>query len=203
MASRTVSKSKSVQGNTDLTLVAPIRQGLVDTVPPCTYASRLHTVLQTLHVMQAMSREYAPIRPFTDTVERIRAIHSFRLAILEPQQQFLLALTFDSGWEPYMRIVWSSLGPLLDLLLCNCDGYVTAYGNSYADYTDWVRRAQVETGLFYNEAPLTVDDLQYLRQAERGHETLPGDPGDRSRRSADGDRLARERRAGHGGTGPR
>ena len=173
MSSRTVSKSKSVQGNTDLTLVAPITQGLVDTVPPCTYATRLRTVLQTLHVLQATSREYAPIRPFTDTVERIRAIQSFRLAILEPEQRLVLALAFDSGWEPYMRTVWSKLGPLLDLLLCNCDGYVTAHGNTFADYTDWVRRAQIETGLFYNAAPLTVDDLQYLRQAERLHERGP------------------------------
>lgn len=169
-----VSKSKSLQGVTDLTLAAPIRQGLIPALDSRTYASRLRLLLATLNAGRASTREFVPIRPLSDTVERIRAIHSFRIAILEAEQKVLLAVTFDAGWEPYMRLIWRDLGPLLDVIFCNCEGYVTATEHSFEAYTGWVRSAQVNTEFFYNAAPLSVDDLQYLRQVERLHRDTPG-----------------------------
>jgi Dyp-type peroxidase family len=167
MQSEVVSKSKSLRGITDLTLVAAIRPELIDALDTRTYASRLRFLLKALTAVRVSSREYAAIQAFTDTVERIQAIHSFRLAILEPEQKLLLAVTFDSAWEPYIRLIWRDLGPLLDVIFCNCVGYVTACGHSFEEYAAWVRKAQLQTEFFYADSALTVADLQYLRQIER------------------------------------
>ena len=51
----------------------------------------------------------------------------------------MLAVTFDRPWEPYIRIIWSDVGALLDVIFCNCEGYVTARDHSFAEYAHWVR----------------------------------------------------------------
>lgn len=159
--------SKHLQGITDLTLLAPIKQGLIDALDTRTYATRLKLLMKTLNSLRSSSREFSAFRPFSDGAERIRTIHSLRLAILEPEQKLLLAVTFDRPWEPYIRIIWRDVGTLLDVIFCNCAGYVTAYDHGVAEYFDWVRKAQIDAQFFYNAAPVTVDDLQYLRKTER------------------------------------
>ena len=171
-------KSKSLQGITDLTLTAPIKKGLIDAVDTRTYGSRLRLLLSTLSGFRASSREVVPVQFFSDTVERIKAIHSFRLAILEPEQRVVLAVTFDSAWEPYIRVIWRDLGPLLDVIFCNCEGYVTAYDHGFEQYAAWVRGAQAQTVYFYADSALTVADLQYLRKGERSSREQSGPPAD-------------------------
>jgi Dyp-type peroxidase family len=167
-------KGKTLQGISDLTLMAPIKPGLIDALDTRTYSSRLRLLLRTLNTGRSQAREYSSVRPFADSVERIHSIHSFRLAILDDAQpRLLLAATFDSAWEPYIRVIWRDLGPLLDVIFCNCEGYVTAFDHSYTEYAAWVRSAQLGTEFFYNATPLTVDDLQYLRQSERLHRDGP------------------------------
>ena len=160
-------KTRQLQGITDLTLLAPIKRGFIDGIDSRTYLSRLKVLLRTLNAARLSSREYSLIRPFSDTAERIRTIHSLRLAILEPEHKLLLAVTFDRPWEPYIRIIWSDVGALLDVIFCNCDGYVTARDHSFAEYAHWVRSAQIEAGFFFNATPASVDDVQYLRETER------------------------------------
>src|SRR5688572_18123827 len=203
--------SKHLQGISELTLVAPIKQGFVDSLDTWTYATRLRLVMQALNVSRGVTREQQLFRPFSDTVERIQGIHSFRLAILEPDR-LLLAVHFDGGWEPYIRKIWWDLGPLLDLIFCNCEGYRSAFDHGFDEYTAWIRRQQIDSGFFYVASDLTVTDLQYLRQAERlgregGH--LPGtdlkaaqlvaaDPGDLALAAARGN-LPETARAGLSG----
>jgi Dyp-type peroxidase family len=186
--------SRHLQGITDLTLLAPIRPGLIDGLDARTYKTRLKLLLRTLHSLRASSREFAFIRPFSDGAERIRTIHSLRLAIIEPEpdappvppakDRLLLAVTFDRPWEPYIRIIWRDVGTLLDVIFCNCEGYVSAWNHGFAEYAQWVRRAQIDAQYFFNAAPLTVDDLQYLSRIERLHRAVPG--------SAAADRTAAE-----------
>ena len=166
--------SKHLQGITDLTLLAPIKQGLIDALDTRTYTTRLKLLMKTLNSLRSSSREFSAFRPFSDAAERIRTIHSLRLAVLEPEQKLLLAVTFDRPWEPYIRIIWRDVGTLLDVIFCNCEGYVPAYNHSCAEYFDWVRQAQIDAQYFYNAAPVTVDDLQYLRKMERLHRDSAG-----------------------------
>ncbi len=161
-------KSRSLLGVTDLTLAAPIKRGLIPALDSRSYESRLRVLLRTLSTLRVSSLEAEPTPLIADAVDRIRAIHSFRLAIVgEDQRQLLLAVAFDGGWEPYMRRIWRDLGPLLDVIFCNCEGYLISREHVFAEYAGWVRRAQVATEFFYNASPLTVSDLHYLREAER------------------------------------
>ena len=163
------SKSKSLLGATDLTLVAPIKQGLIPALDSRSYESRLRLLLKTLNTLRISSLEAEPTPRIPDTIDSIRAIHSFRLVIVaqQPQPLLVLAVVFDGGWEPYMRRIWRDLGPLLDVIFCNCDDYLSSNGHSFAQYAGWVRSAQVDTEFFYSATSLTVNDLHYVREQER------------------------------------
>lgn len=165
--------TRHLQGITDLTLTAPIRHGFVPSIDSRSYKSRLKAVLDALHALRVASREHAAIRPFSDSTDRIRTIQSLRIAILEPENKLLLSVSFDRPLEPYLRVVWRQVGILLDLIFCNCEGYVTAHDHGFADYGAWILGARVDTRFFYNNGALTVDDQQLLRQLEKLHREQP------------------------------
>lgn len=162
-------KSKSLLSITELTLVAPVRQGIVAAQDTRSYASRAALVLKTLNALRQSSKEIDLTPLIPDPVDEIRAIHTFRLTLLNPQlrPQVLLSVTFDGGWEPYMRQIWRDLGPLLDLIFCNCDDYPLSSDCSYDQYIAWVRSRQVSTDFFHTAGPMTVNDVHYLRRRER------------------------------------
>ena len=161
-------KSKSLLGVSDLTLVATIKRGLIPALDSRSYETRLSLLTRTLNTLRVSSLEAEPTPLIADAIDRIRSLHSFRLAIVgQEPRQLLLAVTFDGGWESYMRRIWRDLGPLLDVIFCNCEGYLLSYDHSFAEYAGWVRSAQVSTEFFYNASSLTVNDLHYLRQSER------------------------------------
>jgi Dyp-type peroxidase family len=159
--------SKHVLGITELACVMPLKTGFADAFETHTYATRARMVLRALHLFRQASREVVAVRVFPDVVDVIRSIQSFRLSFLPGNQQLLLNVTFDQPWEPYMRLVWRDLGPLIDLILVNCKGYETlASDKGYERFTQWVRQHQVEAELFYSSSPHTVDDVQYLETLE-------------------------------------
>jgi Dyp-type peroxidase family len=169
-----VRKTRHLQGISDLTLLAPLKTGLIDALDARTYESRARTLMKSLHSLRVTSREYSLFRPFVDTAARIRTIHSLRLAIID-REKLLLAVTFDRPWEPYIRSIWGDVGPLLDVIFCNCEGYVLSSDHSFEEYMHWVRSVQVETNFFFSTNSMTVDDLQYLKQVEQIHrEAAPG-----------------------------
>jgi Dyp-type peroxidase family len=158
--------SKHIFGTSELTCLMPIKQGFVDVFETRTFATRLRITMRVLHGLRLASREMT-IRVFPDVVDLIRAIHSFQLVVIN-ESQLLLAVTFDRPWEPYIRLVWKGLGPLLDPLLINCVGYEThASDKGFDRFAEWVRKNQVDAGLFYAGSSLTVDDARYLTQLER------------------------------------
>ena len=160
--------SKHLEAVSDLTLLAPIRQGFVPAFESVTYETRLQLLLKALFKIRSTAREHSIIKPFVDTAERIQSLLDFRLAVLpgEPRQ-LMLSATFDRPFEPYMRLIWDPLGPLLDVIFCNCEGYVTATGHGFEDYLTWVRRSQVDSDFFYSMSGHSVSDVQYLLRIER------------------------------------
>jgi Dyp-type peroxidase family len=161
--------SKHLEGVSDLTLTAPIKRGFVDAFESITYETRLRIVMKALFKIRATAREHSLIKPFVDTAERIQSLLDFRLTILDDHEphQLMLSATFDRPFEPYMRLIWDPLGPLLDVIFCNCEGYVTATEHGFEDYLAWVRKSQKDTSFFYTATGLSVDDIQYLTQIER------------------------------------
>ncbi|MFZ5550843.1 MAG: hypothetical protein ACOZJX_19250 [Pseudomonadota bacterium] len=166
MRKELIVKSKSLGGVSDLTLLAPIKPGLVPALDAVTYKTRTRRLLKTLSLGRASSHEHALLRPFSDAVERVGKIHSVRVAVVEPDQ-VLLAVTFDGSWESYLRVLWQKVGALLDVIFCNTVDYPPACDSPFDEWAGWVQRVQIETDFFYGMPRLTVDDVQYLRREER------------------------------------
>lgn len=192
--------NKTIDGITDLVVWAPIKQGFIRAFENVTYESRLKLVAEALHKVRVSAREHELITPFADTAERILTLLDFRIGIadrdlfsvhfeprqdpllgkgydaqMEPRRYLYLAATFDGAWEPYMRLIWDPLGPFLDLLLCNCEGYVPAGDNGFPAYAQWVRDNQLDSAIFYSTTGLTVKDQIYLAKLERLQRSLPAD----------------------------
>ncbi len=172
-------------GITDLTLIAAIKPGLVDGILDSrSHAWRLHSVLRLLDTVRRSRTEIDLVpSPFADAVERLRGIHFFRFAVLPQQDRLLLNVTFDGGWEPYMRQIWGPLGTLLDLIFCHCTGYPLAATSRFEDYAGWVRENEVPSQFFYADSPATVADRAYLAQLE-AHQRAAGATPDADRRAA-------------------
>ena len=165
-------KSKSLTGSSDLTLLAPLKRGLVPSLDALTYKTRTQRLLMLLNGGRTSSHEYSLSRPISDSVERVARIHSFRVAVLEPEDKVLLAVTFDGTWESYIRVLWQKVGSLLDVIFCNTEGYVLSL-EGFDAWTGWVNRVQIETAFFFNTHGLTVGDAHYLRAHELIHRREP------------------------------
>lgn len=185
--------SKNIDGITDLVVVAPIKEDFIQAYENITYTTRLKLVAEALNRVRVTAREHERITPFSDVTERILTLLDFRVGILdkdlfalrvsqdgtsitagspftiplESRRYLYLTATFDGAWEPYMRLIWDPLGPFLDLLFCNCEGYVTATDHSFDEYAQWVRDNQMDSAIFYATTGLTVRDHLYLSQLEK------------------------------------
>lgn len=160
-------KTCTLQGTSDLTVIAPIRKGLIPSLDAITYKTRVKRVLRALHLARTTAHESELARIMSDAVERVGKIHSVRIAVLEPDDKVLLAVTFDGDWESYVRVIWQKVARLLDLIFCNTEDYVLGWENSFAAWGAWLRSSQAETSFLYSHPGLTTDDVQYLRMGER------------------------------------
>lgn len=184
-----VKPSTQLAGVADLALIAPVKPGVVPGAEGFTYAKRLQLLLRTVNAIRNASREsplFDPILP--DSVGRFGLLHSFRYAIVPPEvgsqgeapaepwqmrpgvHRLFLSVTFDGGWEPYLRVIYRDLGPLLDTIFSNCTGYTASRTHSFDEYIRWVRRQEAPAGAFYAESPMTVLDQRYLREVERQYQ---------------------------------
>ncbi len=185
--------SKNIDGITDLVVIAPIKEGFIHAYENITYTTRLKLVAEALNRVRVTAREHERITPFSDVTERILTLLDFRVGIidkdlfslrvaekdakkqpaearkmeLESRRYLYLTATFDGAWEPYMRLIWHPLGPFLDLLFCNCEGYVTATDHSFDEYAQWVRDNQMDSAIFYATTGLTIRDHLHLSQLEK------------------------------------
>ncbi|MEK8029241.1 hypothetical protein AACH06_00285 [Ideonella sp. DXS29W] len=167
-------KTRSLAGTSDLTLLAPIKSGLVESIESVSHKTRVKRLLEALHLGRSNSQEYALLRPFSDAVERVGRIHSVRVTVFEPEDKVLLAVSFDGSWESYVRVLWQKVGALLDVIFCDTEGYPLACASSYETWAAWVRHVQRETQFYYGMPGLTVDDVHSLRKEESLHLRFPG-----------------------------
>ncbi len=162
-------------GSAELTLLAHVKPGFVEgTFGTHTYAYRLEALLKTLNAMRLKVRQELTGNPFADIVAGIGTIESFRYVVLPADhdggpRKLLLNVIFDRAWEPYMRFIYRDIGALLDVIFCNCEEYPFAYFCSFDEYMRWVRKYEIEGGLFYTDSPMTVGDRRYLKRLEVLH----------------------------------
>ncbi len=162
-----INKGPHLGGSSDLTLLASIKPGFIESLDTVTYKSRVRRVLQILHLSRSAAHEYASARLMSDAVERVAVIQSVRVAVLEPEDKVMLVVSFDGNWESYIRILWDKVGTLLDLIFCNTTDYVISADNSFEKWLAWARRVQVETSFFYGPPEATARDLLFYRRIER------------------------------------
>ena len=181
-----VKPSMQLAGVADLALIAPVKPGVVPGAEGFTYAKRLQLLLRTVNAIRSASREtplFDPILP--DAVGRFGLLHSFRYAVVPPEvgsqgeappgpgqllpgvYRLFLSVTFDGGWEPYMRVIYRDIGALLDALLCHCEGYPGSRKVDFDTYNRWVRDHEMDAGIFYTDSPASAADARYLAQVER------------------------------------
>jgi len=177
--------SKNIDGIADLVVIAPIREGFISAYENVTYATRLRIVAEALNRIRVSAREHEAQVPFSDVTERILTLLDFRIGVLDKKlfsleqidrddgfalksrRYLYLTATFDTAWEPYMRLIWDPLGPFLDLIFCNCEGYVTAGDNSCEAFLDWVRANQMDSAIFYATTGNTIRDNIYQGKIDR------------------------------------
>lgn len=171
-------RSTGLAGVTNLSVLAPLRNEMVPGIEPISYVGRLRKVLDALHASRRNLRESELWSVFPDVVGRFGIIHCFRYALVAPDAgpadmpadfgtwRLSLNVTFDGGWEPYMRVIQRDIGPLLDLLFCHSPDYPGSAKATFEQYCDWVRRHEVPAGLFYAHSTSTVHDSDYLAEAE-------------------------------------
>jgi Dyp-type peroxidase family len=182
-------------GATNLAVMAPIRAGFVPGFETITYLERLRRLLDALHAARRNLRESELLQPaFLDPIGRFGIIHSFRYAIVPPApdaaaaadpgvSRLSLNVTFDGGWEPYMRVIFRDIGTLLDALFCHCTGYPGSRTATFDAYCRWVRDNEIGGGTFYFDSALTLADQRYLERVER-IQRESADPLDADRRIA-------------------
>ena len=163
--------SKHVGTATELACLLQIKSGFLPTLDTRTYATRLRVVFKVLQTLRSASREIRSLKPVVDIVDAARTVHSFSWAIIA-ERQLLLNVTFDGPWEPYIRVIWRDLGPLLDLFLCNCERFVPST-QGFEPYAQFVRDHQIDTAFFYPSSSLSVDDQRYLVEFERQQRNSP------------------------------
>ena len=122
-------RGSGLAGITNLALQARVREGLAPGFEPISYLERLRRLLDAMHSSRRNARE-SELRDsaFPDPVGRFNMISGFRYALVPPalvgskSWHLSLNVSFDGGWEPYMRVIYRDIGPLLDALLCHCEG---------------------------------------------------------------------------------
>ncbi len=178
-------------GVTNLAVLAPIKPGFVEGFETITYVERLRRLLAALNAARLAAREASLTKPvFPDSIGRFGIIHSFRYAIVPPGKEsssdttaalmnpgtsrLSLNVTFDGGWEPYMRVIYRDIGTLLDALFCNCGDldpqsvdHYPGSGGGFDKYCRWVRKHELDRGLFYTDSTLSLGDQRYLERIER------------------------------------
>jgi hypothetical protein len=129
MRAELIVKTRTLVGVSDLSIAAPLRKGLVPSLEAVSYRTRARTVMRVLSSSRSSSQEYALLRPFSDSVERVGGIHSVRIALIG--DTVMLAATFDGNSDAYIRVLYQKVATLLDLIFCNTEGHRGCHVSSF------------------------------------------------------------------------
>ncbi|MFQ3596512.1 MAG: hypothetical protein SNJ63_10420, partial [Sphingomonadaceae bacterium] len=152
-------------------------------------ATRLRRTFEVLFRLRKAAREEDTAPAFSDPIERLERIHSFRIALIDPPPagavnrgpRMLLAVTFDHGFDTYLDVLWAKAGPILDLLLHDCLDYPFARDCDAGTWARWVERFMVPASYFYSATGATVSDIVAMRERAMLLRDLDGVPGQRLR----------------------
>ena len=158
-------ESRSLKKVTEITHIAPLKLGYVESDLAVTYPTRLKGFLRVLNAL----RQY-DVSAFQSPVDRLGLIHYARWTVRE-DRELVFTTNFDGSWESYIHAFVDTFPRLLDLIWSHCDGYAPETATNYRSFSEWVERHQVWTDTFYASYPdLTVKDIRWLRQLKENYD---------------------------------
>lgn len=165
--------SRNMGAVSELTLLADVRPELCEVRATMTHGTRLRLLLRTLYGIRRAAVEESVGARLPGPLESLEFLHFVRFALLDRDTKFLLGVTFDGSWEPYIRAIAERAGPLLDVIFCHTVGYnAHASDRGYPRFSEWVRAHQVEADFFFADAPGTT--AQDVRLLKAFHERMRG-----------------------------
>lgn len=161
--------SKNMGGVSELTLVADVRPELVEIRATMTHATRLRILLRTLYGIRRAAVEEGVGPRLPGPLESLEFLHFVRFALLDDDTKFLLSVTFDGAWEPYIRAIAERAGSLLDVIFCHTVGYdALSSEKGYAKFGEFARSRQVEVDFWFADSPgTTARDVALLKDFHR------------------------------------
>ncbi len=173
--------SKNMGGVSELTLVADVRPELVEIRSTMTHATRLRILLRTLYGIRRAAVEEGVGPRVPGPLESLEFLHFVRFALLDNDTKFLLSVTFDGSWEPYIRAIAEKAGPLLDVIFCHTVGYnALSSDKGFEKFGAFARDRQVEADFWFADSPgTTAKDVALLKDFHRrlsGGGEAPIDP---------------------------
>ncbi len=163
--------SKSVGTSSELLVIADLKQEFIPIRNSITYATRMRILLRTLNAIRKIGVEEESETGYIGPIDRLQTIHHVRWTVIDENRRMLLAVTFDSGLETYVRRIVNVAGPVLDAILCHCEDYEDhTCWRGEEGFSRWVAERQIDVDLYGTAAPhITVDDVDYLTELEGGH----------------------------------
>jgi hypothetical protein len=152
------SQSQRLPAVAEHTLLATIRRGTIDGAEGPSYVGRLKQVLRTLKSAAALAGAGAALTEVSSgSCEPGPPGHVLDLMLYEPEHKLRLELAFDPPTRNWLPALSGELGALLDLILCNCKGYVAAPGPGTDGNAQWLRAAQAEALFFSRPVPAPIE----------------------------------------------
>ena len=122
--------SKTVGQVTELTAIAPIKEGQLD------------SLRQVLRAVQASP---------SAILERIGTIHYARWVIIDDGTRLLFTSNFDGTWDQYIDDFSEQLADGMDRIFGHCEGYPGA--RPVGPFKEYIRQHQIEADVYYAAYP--------------------------------------------------
>jgi hypothetical protein len=167
--SASVVASKRLGQQTELTLITPIRRGLVDRELR-TYRQRLRSTLEQVQLRIATGIPTPP--------HLLRAIHFARWFIVDPEPgRLVFTCVLDGDPQAQFRALSLRIPDALDEIWSNCAGYPEDGARDFDAFWDYARRHQVEALAFVSAYPETTSrDIELAFHGNGGPARLSRHP---------------------------
>jgi len=170
--------SNHIGGASELTVLASIKPDFVPSRLLISYAARLRVHLRTLGALRRRGLEGQRAGVYTGSLDALRTLQYISWTLIDDDTRMLLSVNFDRPLEPYLRRIVDVAGPLLDTILCHCEGF-EGYSSDHGfhKFMEFANTHQAPVELFAASNPnLTVDDGDYLVQGDRDLRNLKHRP---------------------------
>lgn len=162
------SPTQRLPGIAELTLLAPIRRGIVSGTDGLSYLARLRHLLAVLKAAAGPAGGDAPLVEASISPAGPAAPgRMLDLTIFEAEHKLRLGLGFEPAPRAWLPALSGDLGALLDLILCNCKGYVATSEAGPDRNAQWLHTAQAEAQFFSHTVSALVDNEPARRELER------------------------------------